>query len=123
VPLSKQAVGLLRELHKITGQGRYVFPSSESRNTAATLLSEQGWNPDAMERQLSHSDPNRIRRTYNFARYVPERKRMMQAWADYLDRLLDGAKERLGPALLSNQVGGRIGLALKSCRMRRTSPA
>jgi integrase len=57
------------------------------RSMAATLLSEQGWNADAIERQLSHLDPRPVRRPYNFAEYLPERRRMMQAWADYLDQL------------------------------------
>jgi integrase len=57
------------------------------RSMAATLLSEQGWNPDAIERQLSHADSRSIPRAYNFAEYLPERRRMMQAWADYLDKL------------------------------------
>jgi hypothetical protein len=54
---------------------------------AATLLSEQGWSSDAIERQLAHQDPRPLRSTYNFAEYLPERRRMMQAWADYLDQL------------------------------------
>lgn len=115
VPLSKQAKVLFRQVHRMTGHGVYVFASSSSksgfisehlstsmlksigfggemtmsgfRSMAATLLSEQGWNSDAIERQLSHVDPRPIRRTYNFAQYLPERRRMMQTWADYLDEL------------------------------------
>lgn len=115
VPLSRQAARLFRQVHRITGNGRYVFPSSRApdgvlsathctrmlqiigfggemtmsgfRSMAATLLSEQGWSADAIERQLSHLDPRPIRRAYNFAEYLIERKRMMQAWADYLDKL------------------------------------
>ena len=115
VPLSTQARRLLRQAHRMTGQGRYVFASPLStdgvisdshfkamlriigfdgemtpsgfRSMAATLLSDQGWNPDAIERQLSHADPRTMPRIYNFAEYLPERRRMMQAWADNLDEL------------------------------------
>jgi integrase len=121
VPLSKQAVAILRELYRLTGRGRYLFPGVRTRqrpmsdNTvnaalrrlgytteqmtghgfrhmASTRLNELGWNPDAIERQLSHRDPNEIRGTYNQAQYLGERKKMMQAWADYLDALRTGAK-------------------------------
>jgi integrase len=57
------------------------------RGTASTLLNEQGWNPDVIERQLAHSERNKVRAAYNFAEYLPERRRMMQAWADHLDVL------------------------------------
>ena len=117
VPLSRQAVVLFRELHEITGKGRYVFPGllsstrpmSENtvnaalrrlgysgdemtghgfRGMAATLLNEQGWNADAIERQLSHAESNKVREAYTHAaQYLDERVRMMQAWADYLDGL------------------------------------
>jgi hypothetical protein len=53
-------------------------------------LNEQGWNPDAIERQLAHGERDPIRGTYNAAQYLPERRRMMQAWSDYLDRLKAG---------------------------------
>lgn len=61
------------------------------RSMASTLLNEQGWSPDAIERQLAHSERNSIRAAYNYAEYLPERQRMMQAWADYLDGLKRGA--------------------------------
>jgi integrase len=57
------------------------------RSMASTLLNEQGWHPDAIERQLAHQEPNEIRAAYNYAKHLPERRRMMQAWADYLHRL------------------------------------
>lgn len=57
------------------------------RSIALTLLNEKSWNSDAIERQLSHGERNKIRGTYNFAEYMPERRKMMQAWADYLDEL------------------------------------
>ncbi|MGE0386740.1 MAG: tyrosine-type recombinase/integrase [Gammaproteobacteria bacterium] len=116
VPLSTQAVAILEEQRPITGRGRFVFPSirtwsrpmSENtinaalrrlgytkdemtghgfRSTASTLLNEQGWNPDAIERQLAHAERDGVRAAYNRAEHLPERRRMMQAWADYLDCL------------------------------------
>lgn len=54
---------------------------------ASTLLNEQGWNRDAIERQLAHAERNSIRAAYNYAEFMPERKKMMQAWADHLDKL------------------------------------
>jgi integrase len=116
VPLAKQAVLVLRELFALTGRGKYLFPGARSphvpmsnmtlnaalrrmgydRNTmtahgfralASTLLNELGWNPDAIERQLSHLEQNKVRAAYNRAGYLDERKKMMQAWADYLDTL------------------------------------
>lgn len=120
VPLSTQAVAILRELSSYTGNGRYVFPSIRSRarplseNTvnaalrrlgytksemtghgfrsmASTLLNEQGWHRDAIERQLAHAERDCIRAAYNRAEHLPERKTMMQAWADYLEKLRTGA--------------------------------
>lgn len=130
VPLSEQAIAVLTELKPLTGEGRYVFPSSHGRgrpmseNTvlaalrrlgysgdqmtghgfrsmASTLLNEQGYNRDAIERQLAHTERNKVRAAYNYAEYLPERRKMMQAWADYLDTL------RLG----SNVVAGAFGRA------------
>lgn len=121
VPLSRQAVAILSELKPLTGNGRYVFPGARSngrpmsentvnaalrrlgydkdtmtghgfRHMASTLLNEQGWNRDAIERQMAHAERNSIRATYNYAEYLPERNKMMQAWADYLDSLKAGAK-------------------------------
>ena len=61
------------------------------RSTASTLLNEQGWSHDAIERQLAHGERNTVRAAYNYAEYLPERRTMMQAWADYLDQLRMGA--------------------------------
>ena len=58
---------------------------------ASTLLNEQGWNRDAIERQLAHAERNSVRAAYNYAEFMPERKKMMQSWADYLDKLKVGA--------------------------------
>jgi integrase len=116
VPLSRQAVEVLRELQPLTGSGRLVFPSVRSaerpmsdntvlaalrrlgvdksemvghgfRAAASTLLNEQGWNRDAIERQLAHNERDPVRAAYHRADYLAERRRMMQAWADYLDGL------------------------------------
>ena len=59
---------------------------------ASTLLNELGFNCDWVERQLAHAERNSIRAAYNFAEYLPERRKMMQSWADYLDGLKSGAK-------------------------------
>ncbi|WP_417535992.1 tyrosine-type recombinase/integrase [Methylophaga sp.] len=117
VPLSNQAIEILKELEPLTGNGKFLFPSvrtinrpmSENtvngalrrlgytkddmtghgfRSMASTLLNEQGWNKDAIERQLAHSERDGVRAAYNYAEYLPERKKMMQAWADYLDKLV-----------------------------------
>jgi len=125
VPLSKQAIGVLRELKPFTGPEGLVFPGIRSsehpisentinaalrrmgftgdemtghgfRSMASTLLNEQGWEPDAIERQLSHIDENEVRAAYNYAQYLPVRRKMMQAWADYLDTL---RQEKQGKAV------------------------
>lgn len=116
VPLSKQAISILEELRPLTGDGKYVFPGIRSpkrpmsentvlaalrrlgyskaemtghgfRSMAATLLNEQGWNRDAIERQLAHAERNNVSAAYNYAEYLPERRKMMQHWANYLDEL------------------------------------
>lgn len=120
VPLAPQAVAILRELHPLTGAGRYVFPGARSpripmseaavnaalrrmgfdkatmtghgfRALASSRLNELGWAPDVIERQLAHAERNKVRAAYNRAQYMEERQRMMQAWADYLDGLRTGA--------------------------------
>lgn len=65
--------------HEMTGHG--------FRSMASTLLNEQGWNRDAIERQLAHGERNTIRAAYNYAEYLPERRKMMQHWGDYLEQL------------------------------------
>ena len=57
------------------------------RSIASTLLNELGYNRDWIERQLAHGERNEVRTAYNYAEYLPERRRMMQEWSDYLDRL------------------------------------
>ena len=65
------------------------------RSMASTLLNEQQlWHPDAIERQLAHAPRNKVRAAYNYAEHLPERRRMMQAWADYLDELRAASRAR-----------------------------
>jgi integrase len=122
VPLSTQAQAILRDLQLLTGQGRYAFPSLRgasrpmSENTvnialrslgydgdtmtghgframASSRLNEMGWDERAIERQLAHAEPNEVKGAYNYAaKYLEDRKRMMQAWADYLDSLRAGGQ-------------------------------
>ena len=62
------------------------------RSMASTLLNEQGFSPDVIELQLAHSQRNKVRAAYNKAQRLPERRKMMQAWADYLDALRERAR-------------------------------
>ena len=71
---------------------RLGYPRTEMtghgfRSIASTLLNEQGWNRDAIERQLAHGERNAVRAAYNYAEFLFERRKMMQAWADYLKSL------------------------------------
>jgi integrase len=124
VPLSKQAIEIFKNLHPLTGNGRFVFPSARTPNgsramsdvallaalrrmgigkdemtvhgfraLARTILDEVlGFRPDFIEHQLAHAvrDPNG--RAYNRTAHLSERHKMMQAWADYLDGLKNGAQ-------------------------------
>ena len=121
VPLATQTIEIIQELHAYTGSGKYLFPSLRSatrpmsentvlaalrrlgysademtghgfRSMASTLLNEHGWNRDAIERQLAHAERNNIRAAYNYAEYLPERRNMMQWWAEHLDKLKAGAE-------------------------------
>ncbi len=62
------------------------------RSLASTLLNEQGWHRDAIERQLAHGERDAVRAAYNYAEHLPKRRKMMQAWADYLDSFETGAE-------------------------------
>lgn len=62
------------------------------RSMASTNLYELGWKSELVEMQLAHKDPNEVRASYNHAKYLPERTKMMQAWADYLDGLRSGGE-------------------------------
>lgn len=117
VPLATQTLKLLEELRGLTGTGEWLFPSARndgrpmSENTirmglrtmgyangemtphgframASTLLNENGFPPDVIERQLAHVEGNAVRAAYNHAEYLPERRKMMQWWANYLERLV-----------------------------------
>jgi hypothetical protein len=147
VPLSCQAVSILRELHHLTGRNRLVFPSVRSpqapmsentitaalrslgytgdqmtghgfRSTASTLLHERGYAPALIERQLAHGIRNKVAAAYNRAEYLPERTKMMQEWADYLDALRAGLQKLPGapgaPGAASNGAGFRAPGCLKS---------
>jgi len=119
VPLSRQAIAILEELRAISGGSRFVFPGRHrarpiSNNTmlfalyrlgykgkmtghgfravASTVLNETGFRSDVIERQLAHCERDEVRGAYNRAQYLPERKQMMQNWADYLDKLKAGAE-------------------------------
>jgi integrase len=115
VPLSWQAVTCLKELREISGRGKLMFPGEKdgqhiSNNTllfalyrmgyrsrqtthgfrriASTLLNESKFfRSDVIEKQLAHEEKNKVRRAYNAAEYMDERRPMMQWWADYLDAL------------------------------------
>ncbi|MDR3231817.1 MAG: tyrosine-type recombinase/integrase [Synergistaceae bacterium] len=60
------------------------------RAMASTILNEQGWPPDVIERQLAHVEGNSVRAAYNHAEYLPGRRKMMQHWANWLDGLKQG---------------------------------
>ena len=88
-PMSGQA--LLNALKRMGFPG-HVMTAHGFRHTVSTMLNEQGWHPDVIERQLAHQDSNSIRATYNKAEYLDERREMMQAWANYLDSIKRGGK-------------------------------
>jgi integrase len=121
VPLSSQAIAILEELKQLTSSGKYVFPGARSkkrplsdngprtalramgysngemtphgfRAMASTLLNEQGWRSDVIERQLAHVEQNKVRAAYHRSEYLEERRNMMQAWGDFLDKLKEGAE-------------------------------
>jgi integrase len=59
------------------------------RSTASTILNEHGFRRNLIERQLAHNKRNAVRAAYNHARYLPERRKMMRWWADYLDEVVE----------------------------------
>jgi integrase len=118
VPLSRQAVAVLRDLRAIAGDSDYLFPGRNrdkpiSNNTllfalyrlgykgkmtghgfravASSILNEAGHRADVIEAQLAHKEPNKVRSAYNRAEYLPERRAMMQQWADMVDTYARGA--------------------------------
>jgi integrase len=84
-PMSENAV---RVALRIMGFGNDDMSAHGFRSMASTNLNEQGFHPDIIERQLAHIEQNGVRAAYNYAEYLPERRRMMQFWADWLDGLL-----------------------------------
>lgn len=120
VPLSGRALEILRELQAISGGRQHVFPNRNDysrpmspetlrralhrmgfkgkadvhgfRSTASTILNESGFNPDAIERQLSHAERNKVRAAYNRAEYMDERRAMMRWWAEYISSIKAGGK-------------------------------
>jgi integrase len=124
VPLASQAVAVLEEIRQLTGRGQYVFPSARSnsrpmsentvnaalrrlgipsdeltghgfRAMARTILDEvHGFRIDLIEHQLAHAVKDPLGRAYNRTSHLPERRRMMQAWSDYLDSLRIGTKSK-----------------------------
>jgi integrase len=120
VPLAPQTIEALKQLQAITGRTPLLFPGRSeafqpiSENTflfalyrmgyhgratghgfralASTTLNEQNWPPDVIERQLAHRERNKVRAAYNRAQYMPERRKMMCAWADYLDAVRANAE-------------------------------
>jgi integrase len=120
VPLAAGVIAVLNELRKLTGQGRFLFPSVRSlarcmsentlnaalrrmgfrnedmtshgfRASASSMLNESGlWNPDAIERQLAHVDTDSVRRAYARADYWDERVKMMSWWAGRCEELRRG---------------------------------
>ena len=119
IPLSDWAMELLQELHQLTGKGRFMFPNRNTisgyisentlgnilnrigykgiatphgfRSLASSILNEQGFNPDAIERQLAHVEENKIRAAYNRAEYLAERTEMIQWYSDYLRERYEAA--------------------------------
>jgi integrase len=85
------SIDTLRSALRRMGYGKGEITTHGFRGMASTMLNEQGWNADAIERQLAHVEGNSVRAAYNHAQHIPERKKMMQAWADYLDGLAAGA--------------------------------
>jgi integrase len=77
----------IRQALRTMGYANEDMSAHGFRTTASTLLNEQGWSPDAIERQLAHSPKDKVRAAYNRAAYMDERRRMMQSWADYLEKL------------------------------------
>lgn len=120
IPLSDWAMELLQELHQLTGKGQFMFPNRNTisgyisentlgnilnrigykgiatphgfRSLASSILNEQGFNPDAIERQLAHVEENKIRAAYNRAEYLAERTEMMQWYSNYLRERYEAAQ-------------------------------
>jgi integrase len=119
VPLSRQAVSVLQSLRALAGNSPFIFPSPGKdgymsnntmlyalyrmgyhgratvhgfRSVASTVLNEHNFNADWIETQLAHAEENEVRRAYNAAQWLNDRRAMMQRWADYLEELVVGVK-------------------------------
>ncbi len=117
VPLTPQVLAILRKLRKLSGGSKYVMPTTTKegvisqntmiyalyrmgyhsratvhgfRGTASTILNEQGFNSDWVEAQLAHTDRDEVRAAYNSARWLPRRRKMLQWWSNYLDKVEAG---------------------------------
>lgn len=130
VPLSRQAIEILKELKSVTGAGQLLFPNlrrpsepistmtvnralehmgygtgevtgHDFRATASTLLYENGFGEMAIERQLAHVEKNKVKAAYNHAEYMDERRQMMQWWADYIDSIKAQEIQPTGHAALT----------------------
>jgi len=144
VPLSRQSVGVLRALNLLTGNGRLVFPGANdkqkpmSNNTilfalyrlgyrgrmtghgfrglASTILHENGFEDEHVELQLAHQKRNKVAAAYNHAKYLKQRKTMMQWWADYLDEQLAKGWQNIKGTNADN-------LSIQSAANRQKSPS
>lgn len=123
VPLATQTIAKLAELKPLSGYSRFILPGRNAAKTlsngamlmalkrlgyagkmtghgfravASTVLNEQGFRSDVIERQLAHCERNAVRGAYNRAEYLKERKRMMQWWADYVESILNESKVIVG---------------------------
>lgn len=121
VPLTPQAVAILRRLKKFSGTSKLVFPATTRegvisqntliyglyrmgyhsratvhgfRGTASTVLNEQGFNSDWIEAQLAHTDRDEVRSAYNSARWLSGRRKMLEWWSDFLDRVEAGKEKK-----------------------------
>lgn len=120
VPLSRQATELLSDLRLLTGNGKLMFPNARDpevsmsenaiiaalyrlgykgrltshgfRSMFSSWANEKGYSADAIELQLSHVPGNKVRTAYNRALYLEQRRELLQAWADYLDKRERGAQ-------------------------------
>lgn len=127
VPLSRQALAVLRDIWDVSEHQQLVFPSVRSavkplsenamnsalrrigytrdemcahgfRSSASTILNQHGFDPDVIEAALAHADPNKTRGTYNRAKYWPERVKLLQDWADMIDEFKSHAVDRKSAA-------------------------
>lgn len=98
-PKKPMSPATLNKVFDTIGYGEGRFTPHGARSTASTALNTQGWTPDAIERQLAHTERDVVRAAYNHSDHMEERRRMMQQWADLLDAWAKG----------ENVVSGRFG--------------